>query len=581
MKKNENARANKFKIFMPFVGVLIFMVFAALAHVNVLSAQTLSEGLWKEFVDGDPAAAKAVYENIIRGAANAESTGEAVLKKAESRLKALGEGKSVKSGEPANPHKFSILKANLKFLFSHVIKSSNNKEFTDDLNSLKENIKSELSNFIKEDLEKHSLPIVFIISRNSELNLKNTDIILSFDKDVTFKNDENSAANNIYGYNINWNTLFITSMKTEKEVIDEYKKIGLWQADKNNSGGNADRLDSILLYCYDNAQADFSFITNDMEQFISVNKILPAKLEKAPRIKDVNIFLDDKKRILLAADAEIEQVNYLLGALESATGLKILPAGVIRNRDGSAGYQVKLSTISELSELLSAALPAINNNFSGARRLASYKSCMANLRNITSVTELYLMENEKFKRENIDEKFIGELYVKKYLKAEPVCAAGGKYIVKNSDFICSLHGSNSKTIEFKIVKITDGKEKTISAPKIKTLIYREAAVTIDSRNNSGDTAENSIKNASRNKPAEELKFLKLVVKLSKDGETAETNDIIAGVSVSVILSAGENKERSMQFNAKYKLGSGGNAWNEISGPRSDELKDYKIYMKIN
>jgi len=317
-----------------------------------------------------------------------------------------------------------------------------------------------------------------------------------------------------------------------------------------------------------------------MEHFITVNKILPAKFEKAPRIKNVKIHLDDKKRILLDTEAEIEQVNYLLGALESATGLKILPTGVVKNRNGSSGYQVKLSTLSELSELLSAAMPAINNNFIGARRLASYKSCMANLKNITSVTELYLMENEKFKRENIDEKFIDELFGKKYLKAEPVCAAGGKYIFKNSDFVCSLHGSNSKTIEFKIVKLTDGKEKTISAPKLKTLIYHEAVVTIDSRKNSADTDENNIKTANRNKPAEELKFLKLGVKLSKDGDTAETNDIIAGVSVSVILSAGENKERSMQFNAKYKFGSGGNAWNEISGPRSEELKDYKIYMKI-
>lgn len=580
MKKNFSSNSKNFKFFASFIGVLIFAAFLALAPAGYLSAQTLSEGLWKEFVDGDPAAAKAVYENIIRGAGNAESTGEAILKKAESRLKALGESKTAKCGEPVNPHKFSILKANLKFLFNHRFNSSLNKEFDENLKTLRENIKSELSNFIKEDLEKHSLPTIFIISRNSELNLKNTDIILSFDKDVTFKNDENSSANNIYGYNINWNTLFITSIKSEKEIIDEYKKNGLWLADKNNAGSDADRLDSILFYCYDNAQADFSFDTNDMEHFITVNKILPAKLEKAPRIKNVKIHLDDKKRILLDTEAEIEQINYLLGALESATGLKILPAGVVKSRNGSNGYQVKLSTLSELSELLSAAMPAINNNFIGARRLASYKSCMANLRNITSVTELYLMENEKFKRENIDEKFIGELFGKKYLKAEPVCAAGGKYIFKNSDFVCSLHGSNSKTIEFKIVKITDGKEKTISAPKLKTLIYHEAVVTIDSRKTSGDTAENSIKTANQNKPAEELKFLKLGVKLSKDGETAETNDIIAGVSVSVILSAGENKERSMQFNAKYKFGSGGNAWNEISGPRSEELKDYKIYMKI-
>lgn len=580
MKKKFSSNSKNFKFFASIIGVLIFAAFLALAPAGYISAQTLSEGLWKEFVDGDPAAAKAVYENIIRGSANAESTGEVILKKAESRLKALGEGKAVKSGEPANPNKFSILKANLKFLFNQRFNSSLNKEFDENLKTLRENIKSELSTFIKEDLQKHSLPMIFIISRNSELNLKNTDVILSFDKDVTFKNDENSAANNIYGYNINWSTLFITSLKSEKEIIDEYKKNGLWLADKNNSGTNADRLDYIYFYCYDNTQADFSFVTNDMEHFITANKILPAKFEKAPRIKDAKIHLDDKKRILLETEAEIEEVNYLLGALESSTSLKILPAGVIKNRDGLNGYQVKLSTLSELSELLSAVLPAVNKNFSGARRLASYKSCMANLRNITSVTELYMMENEKFKRENIDEKFIGELYGKNYLKAEPVCAAGGKYIFKNSEFVCSLHGSNSKTIEFKIVKVTDGKEKTISAPKIKTLIYHEATVTVGSQQKDAGTDENTIKTANQNKPAEELKFLKLGVKLSKDGDTVETNDIIAGVSVSVILSAGENKERSMQFNAKYKLGSGGNAWHEISGPRSEELKDYKIYMKI-
>ena len=131
-------------------------------------------------------------------------------------------------------------------------------------------------------------------------------------------------------------------------------------------------------------------------------------------------------------------------------------------------------------------------------------------------------------------------------------------------------------------KLTDGKEKTISAPKIKTLIFHDSAITIGSQKAPDETAEIDINKAGRTMDgvAETLKFLKLAVRISKDEETAETDYIIAAISVSAILYAGENKERSVQFNTKYKISCGGEKWTEIGEVQNNALKDFKIYMKI-
>ena len=571
MNKNKTIRYGK--IFGAFSALFLAAFILALIPAGYLHSQTLSEGLWKEFVEGDTGGARAVYENIIGKAA----TDETVIKKARMRLEAIG--KNPNSGIPsAVKSNFAIAHINLKFLLNKLRSRASNKEDAANVNILIENIKSELSTFIKEDLKSHSLPEVFIISRNSSLNLNAVDIILSFDKDVTFKAGEAAAAYNMNGYNTDWKTLLISSISSESEIISEYKKIGFWN-EPGNKAGSPGALYNIYEHCFKNAPFDLSFYTDDLERFIGVNKILPAYFKSVPKINEASVMLDNK-RLILSTSAELNDINQFLSALDSFTGLKILPASIIHNE--KSGHQVKLIGIEELYDIFMQALPSINKKYGAARQLSIYKACLANLRNITSVTELYSMENVNFKKENIKDNFIHELFQKQYLKTEPVCAAGGKYIYKNSEFVCSAHGSNSKIIEFKIVKLTDGKEKTISAPKIKTLIFHDSAITIGSQKAPDETAEIDINKAGRTMDgvAETLKFLKLAVRISKDEETAETDYIIAAISVSAILYAGENKERSVQFNTKYKISCGGEKWTEIGEVQNNALKDFKIYMKI-
>lgn len=570
---NKKKTGNHSKIFGVFSGLLLAALILALIPAGYLHSQTLSEGLWKEFVEGDTGAARTIYENIV----NKTATDETVIQKARMRLKAIGESSNI-GVSSATKSSFAIARLNLKFLLNKLKSRAMNKENAAGVNVLMDNIKSELSTFIKEDLKSHSLPEIFIISRNSSLSLNAVDIILSFDKDVTFKAGEAASAYNINGYNIDWKTLLISTISSESEIISEYKKIGFWNEPDNNAGIQSG-LYNIYDHCFKNAPFDISFYTDDLERFIGVNKIMPAYFKSVPKINEASIMLDNK-RLILSTAAELSDINRFLSALDSFTGLKILPASIIHNE--KKGHQVKLIGIEELYDILMQALPYINKKYSAARQLSVYKSCLANLRNITSVTELYSMENENFKKENIKDGFIQELFFKQYLKTEPVCAAGGKYIYKNSEFMCTAHGSNSKIIEFKIVKLTDGKEKIISAPKIKTLIFHDSAITIGTQKATDETAEVDINKAGRTMDgvAETLKFLKLAIRISKDEETAETDYIIAAISVSAIIYAGENKERSVQFNSKYKISCGTDKWTEIGEVQNNALKDFKIYMKI-
>jgi hypothetical protein len=569
------------------IAAAIFVILLSLP--GAAGAASLSEGLWKELVDNDTAAAALIYQKIISETGAAADEG--AIKKARKRLEALGAGgnETIKQSPAVN---FAVLKIDFTRILSQLRSKINNKQDIINFDDLIINIKAELSKFIKEDLEKHSLPLVYIITRTGALNIADTDIILCFNKDVTFKNDENSAANKIYGYNINWNTIIISSIASETKIIDFYQKIGFW----HDYPGKTDSLEQILLRSSNLTPCYLSFHVNNLAEFIDINKILPAYFKNMPEIKQALILLESD-RLLLSTEAGLDDINKLLTAIDSIPGVKILPASIVREQDGSR--RVKLTTLNEIQDALIKVLPVINQNYSSARRLAEYKSCMANIRNITGVTELYAMEHEKFKKEDINEKFINELAAQNYLKTLPSCPAGGKYIYKNSEFVCSQHGFNTKTIEFKIVKLINGVQKTISAPVIKTVVYQDASITIGSGKEPGETdggnknAENGIepenneviseiikeKGRKEESKKDDLKFLKITVKLLKDGESALNDQLTASLSFNMILSAGDNKEKTVQFNSTVKLsGKKDGGPYELKIP-NDSLNDYKIFIK--
>ncbi len=585
MKKTKtfNNSGTSFNFLSSILTVTAFLAAAAfflLSQPAEIRAQSLSEGLWKEFIDNDTAAATLIYQKILTK--SGETTDEGALKKARKRLEALGAGENqtIKQSTAVN---FAVLKIDLPEILNRLRLKIINKQDITNFDELKTNIKAMLSKFIKEDLEKHSLPLVFIITRTGALNIADTDIILCFDKDVTFKNDENSAANKIYGYNINWKTIFISSISSEADITAYYKKIGFWPGYKNRT----DNLEEIFEYSYKLTPYYLSFYVNNLAEFIDMNKILPAYFKNIPEIKKASILLESD-RLLLSTEASLDDINKLLTAIDSIPGFKILPASIVLEKDGSR--RVKLTTLNEIQDAFIKTLPLINQNYSSARHLAEYKSCIANLRNITSVTELYAMEHKNFTKDSIDDKFINELTQQNYLKVLPSCPAGGKYIYKNSEFTCSQHGSSTKIIEFKIVKLINGTQKTISAPMIKTVVYQDASITIGSENENEenkdsdkktetDTAQKS--NGSKNDESkkEELKFLKITVKLLKDGESTLNNSLTASLAFHIVLSAGDNKEKTIQFNSTVKLNG-----NKDGGPYelkipNDSLNDYKIFIK--
>ncbi len=573
---------------------------AILLANDELCAQTLSEALWEEFIENNVEGAKTIYKKI------AASTDENSVMKASARLEALSAAKNggkTKSDEINGD--FVIIKADLRTLFTLCGSKITDPEQSAHLNELKNNIKAELSSLIKEDIEKHRLPIIYIISRTGVLNIEDTDFILCFDKDVTFNNNDSLAAGKIYGYNINWKTLFISSRPQEAEIISLYKNKNLWSGFDDNE--KSDTLEKIWFYA-DRLTSYFPiiFYTNDLKSFISNNKIMPRYFKNTAGINDASIYLE-RDRLIMSTGAELKDINAFLSTLDSITGLKILPASIVR--DANTGKRsIKLADFTRLHDIFMKTLPDINKNFNSARLIAEYKSCMANLRNITGVTELYSMEHENFNKETINEKFIEELVSQNYLKVMPACRAGGKYIYKNSEFICSRHGSNSQTIELKVTNVSGGAEKIISNPRIKTVIYQNAFITIGADNNNtidnvngknhndkagGGSAEVSLNELKENEMKvtdnkttdgveNELKFLKINIRMSKNEDCIFTDQFIADLEFHFVIKAGKTDERTVQFHSTLKLEKNKNAsWYEIKGPFSDKLKNYKIYIKIH
>ncbi|HNY12875.1 MAG TPA: hypothetical protein PKK26_14905, partial [Candidatus Wallbacteria bacterium] len=211
----------------PVVNVLIktfpviAVILALTAAVSIAAQGTLCEGLWKEFVENKPDEAKIIYKNVVEAAKGKDAGEKEISLKATRRLEALGEKKD--GEQTAGAHKF-IVSTNLQaLLFSLLVSKGSNEQLYE---KTRESLTLLFSDFIKENLNKYKLPQVILVNFSGEIKPEDTDIIIRFEEDATFKKDSNTMAGALSGYNgfnLNWKTLLFTCKKNEEEITQRYK----------------------------------------------------------------------------------------------------------------------------------------------------------------------------------------------------------------------------------------------------------------------------------------------------------------------------------------------------------------------
>lgn len=570
MKKNNGGSCfRKILSHVNLVGVIfaaLFLISAAALAASAASG-TLSEGLWKEFVENKPDEAKIIYKQIIESYKD-KSQDKQLSEKAKQRLDAIDEKKATVEIEVSEKPQF-ILSVNMGDIIYKLLPDEQIR------GDIWENIKLLLSDFVKENtLEMRVLPLVKIVNFSGALTPEETDVIITFSSDATFKKNENAAKGllgNYIGYNLDWNVILFTCQKNETEIIERYKKHGIKPeslkmltkaideyiktSDKPASNNESVQINGMFYLYFEN-----------ISKFISDNKIG----------KDSNLSENIKKMILtcdgyrfyLLTGCDKENIDIFVGFLERLSGLSLLPVSPLK--DEFYGYKIKLGGVDFFSEKAEKMARLFNENFSGAREVAKYKACIANIRNITSAFDLYLMQN-KIERNNLKGLSLEKLVSEKYLTSVPQCQQGGKYSYAEhkdgGEFECSVHGSSTKIIEFKLIKIDNGKEKVLSQPKIKTLVYNNSTVTVGSEEKNEKVQQDS------------LKFLKIVVKLSKDNETADKKIMIAGMNINYGYININGSESMRNYNIKMKVPENSEEWILINDPQKRD-QNLKIYFRV-
>jgi len=577
MKKNiiKNLIAAIVTRILPITAVIIVIS----AAVSLAASDTLCEGLWKEFVENKTDEAKLVYKNVIEAAKGSDAGAKETAKKAAQRLEALGEKKDEgnKGAVTAAAGPKFVATANLNFLLT-TLTVKNDQLYK----KTRESLVLLFSDLIKENHEKYKLPQITLINFSGSMTPADTDLLIDFDADATFKKPEAALAGNMAGYNgfnLNWKSILVTCAKNEAEIAERYKKAGLLHENAKNPLEYIPQ--EIRRFLEKNNGDDiFSIYSENISEFAAANKLAAGYTNAPVEMKRAAIAFDGK-RMVLNISGDREKIEPFIKFLEKISDLQLLPVSPIQG-DNGFDFKIKLTDSENLRFPAENFAAALNKNFDNARGTAKYKACMANLRNVTSVAELYLMEHPKFARDEFKNWPVEKFASENYLKALPECQEGGKYRYaefknngkneKNSgEYQCSVHGSPVKTIEFKIVSVKNGEEKVVSQPRIRTLVYQEASITM------GTEGKDEKEGGKNTNSADGLKFLKIGVKLSKDAETAKSKQILANMDISLTFRNGE-AEKLSHFNLKIKAAEGSDDWIEVRP--SQEIAGYKVYFKI-
>ena len=363
----------------------VVIIIAITAAVSLAASDTLCEGLWKEFVENKTDEAKIVYKNVIEASKGNDAVTKETAKKAALRLEALGEKKDEgdRSGVTASTGPKFVVTANLNFLLTSL--TAKNEQL---YKKTRESLILLFSDFIKENHDKYKLPQITLINFSGSMNPADTDLLIDFDADATFKKPEAAMAGTMAGYNgfnLNWKSILITCAKNEAEIAERYKKAGLLHADIKNPLEYIPQ--EIKGYLEKNNGDDiFSIYCENISEFASVNK-LTAGYAAAPIEMKRTALTFDGKRMVLNVCGEREKIESFVRFLEKISDLQLLPVSPIKG-DNGFDFKIKLTDAENLQRPAENFAAALNKNFDNARGTAKYKACMANLRKVNSVDEI-------------------------------------------------------------------------------------------------------------------------------------------------------------------------------------------------
>lgn len=577
---------------------------------------TLSEGLWKEFVEKRPDEAAPIYKRVAEPA-GAPGDGEAA-RKAAARLAALG---GVRRPAPEASLEVALVACVKPHdIFGRIFKNRS------DYDKCLAKFNGAAAAHIREGLARNEIYMVYAVSFGGEVTAAGTDIILCFYNDATVR--PNGADERIAGvynaFNIDFKTVLLTASANLEEAQARYGQAGLIAAGESLSAG---RLKDAVLGYVGTGKHDSCLMS--VRNASKLAALLGAG--EAARPADANeeggkgsarngqngdgrvtiSFGGD--RLVALYDCSADAMDGIAGAIEKLAGITILPLSVMPGSEYGYSHAAKLADRADLVPAAMRGVAAAEKAIEEAGRATAGRVCIGTLRKLNSVAALYEMEHKDFKKDSLKTFPVERFVTERYLKASPVCPDGGKYMWNGREYLCDRHGASTRLIEFKIAVVENGKEKVISQPKIMTLLYSEAMITIGSSpaspsatqtaaqssaaqqqagsassaaatQSAASTSETNVgktndspAQAPADAAAEQVGFFKLAVKLSKDAGATIASSCIADLDISVTLRS-SGRESFKRFKSKLSVSEGSSDWLEIPTPAP--ASSLKIYMKI-
>lgn len=540
-------------------------------------AQSLSEGLWKEFVEGKTDEARVIYDSVANSSYEAQ-----VVAKAKARMQAIDAGdareragaRKAATKEPGGDKKIKyggpfILRIDPDQALSMFVKDEQaRKQFSDFLAS---SLADELKRLIVEDFSSRKLPTLTVMSHSGLLVPDDVDIVIESEGKITF-NPLASRSSQIYGYSVTPCVLFLSKCPTAADVFRRWKEYSDFTSE--------DDVAAVVRFIRREFPAPFVARIGNFEEFVNGNRI--NFLKRDPLDDPMWCFAEvkaDGGRLVIRSSGGFRFFTQTVRAIERNLKIKLDLSSIAKTDEGA-----KLEA-ADLAKLGSKFAPAFLKNYSQAREAARYKACMANLRNLGAAAELFAMETTEAKLTAPGDELVDALVKLGYLKGKPKCPEGGSYsLVKDgqTDFICSVHKAYWTKASFKLAKASGGGEKILMNPSVLVSMDQDANISVGSEREEKGDAKRGAPNV-----AEGLKYVSIKVHPYRENEDYGKGTVLLSIDFTFTLdlpakSAGGAKEAEgmVNFHSTMRVREDSGEWAPIP-LEAGTLKDYRLYVRCS
>jgi len=397
------------------VGLASIILFSSVA-IWASYAQSLSEGLWKEFVEEKPEEAVAIYEHVVKNADDEE-----IRSRAASRLEKLTGFKPL------------VISIDLGQFIEQLVDDEDLKT------SFRKAFLPHLAQIVGTELDVDRLPRISLLTIEKQLDVKTTDMFIEFAQDIDASSEStpnvmklgfDGVDYELNAFPLSKRVVLITVEKRKSDVIAKYNNDFAGIADKFKAMRSDDPIYISIPY---------------FRTMVRANQVKPF-FEVVDEMPEGNVVMRmDSRKLEMVVTGTMKEAGALTKVLVASSNLLPFPGGEVFSLDsialGKGGENVGASldvsdALKAATEMGMASFVAYMDQIAG---LAREEECKSNIRKIMGVQELYRMEHEKIPEE-FEADPVGTLFKEGYLKEMPVCPDGGIYRMDGKGAIeCSIH----------------------------------------------------------------------------------------------------------------------------------------------